>query len=147
MLDFPTLDRFLEEIRDNQYDVIGITSIIPNQHKVKKMCELVRHYQPNAEIVIGGHIANMPNLREQIDADHVVRGEGVAWFRRYLGESTRTAHPPPRGQFRPRHAEHGRQGERCAGRRGRRADSFGRLPVGLQLLLDLGHVRRQGQVF
>jgi hypothetical protein len=88
LLDFPTLDRFLDELRDNQYDVIGITSIIPNQHKVKKMCELIRHYQPNAKIVIGGHIANVPDLHEQIDADYIVRGEGVAWFRRYLGEST-----------------------------------------------------------
>ncbi len=88
LLDFPTFDRFLDEIRTNQYDVIGITSIIPNEAKVKKMCELIRQYQPQAEIVIGGHIANIPDLRTRIDADHVVRGEGVAWFRRYLGEST-----------------------------------------------------------
>jgi hypothetical protein len=88
LLDFPTLDRFLDELRDNQYDVIGITSIIPNEQKVKKMCELIRHYQPQAEIVIGGHIANIPDLHRKIDADHIVRGEGVAWFRHYLGEST-----------------------------------------------------------
>ncbi len=88
LLDFPTLDRFLAEIRDKQYDVIGITSIIPNEDKVKKMCALIRRYQPHAQIVIGGHIANIPDLRERIDADHVVRGEGVAWFRHYLGEST-----------------------------------------------------------
>ncbi len=88
LLDFPTFDRFLDEIRTNRYDVIGITSIIPNEAKVKKMCELIRDYQPQAEIVIGGHIANIPDLRSRIDADHVVRGEGVAWFRRYLGEST-----------------------------------------------------------
>ena len=88
LLDFPTFDRFVEEIRDRQYDVIGITSIIPNEGKVKKMCELIRRYQPQAQIVIGGHIANVPNLREKIDADHIVRGEGVAWFRRYLGEAT-----------------------------------------------------------
>ena len=75
--------------------MIGITSIIPNEAKVKKMCELIRDYQPQAEIVIGGHIANIPDLRSKIDADHVVRGEGVAWFRRYLGESTDRAirHP------------------------------------------------------
>ena len=88
LLDFPTLDRFLDELRDNEYDVIGITSIIPNEQKVKKMCELIRHYQPHAQIVIGGHIANIPDLRKKIDADYVVRGEGVAWFRHYLGEST-----------------------------------------------------------
>ena len=66
--------------------MIGITSIIPNLVKVKKMCELIRQYQPNATIVVGGHIANMPDLAERIDADHVVKGEGVRWFRRFLGE-------------------------------------------------------------
>jgi len=87
VLDFPTMDRFIQEIRDNQYDVIGITSIITNLFKVKKMCELIRQYQPGAKIVVGGHIANVPDLSCQIDADHVVHGEGVQWFRRYLGES------------------------------------------------------------
>ena len=86
VLDFPTLDRFIAEISTQQYDVIGITSIIPNVYKVKKMCELIRHYQPQATIVVGGHIANMPDLKERIDADHLVRGEGVRWFRRFLGE-------------------------------------------------------------
>ena len=28
--DFPTLDRFTEELRTRQYDVVGISSIIPN---------------------------------------------------------------------------------------------------------------------
>ena len=86
VLDFPVLDRFIEEIRTRQYDVIGITSIIPNMLKVKKMCELIRQYQPDAVIVIGGHIANVPDLGERIDADYIVKGEGVRWFRQYLGE-------------------------------------------------------------
>ena len=30
MLDFPTLDRFSEEIRQESYDVIGISGILPN---------------------------------------------------------------------------------------------------------------------
>jgi radical SAM superfamily enzyme YgiQ (UPF0313 family) len=87
LLDFPSLDRFIEELQSRQYDVIGISSIMPNQLKVKKMCELIRQYQPNATIVVGGHIANMPDLDERIDADHIVKGEGVRWFRAYLGES------------------------------------------------------------
>ena len=33
LLDFPTLDRFTEEIRDHRYDVVGISSIIPNCSK------------------------------------------------------------------------------------------------------------------
>ena len=87
LLDFPTLDRFIEEIRTQQYDIVGISSIVPNVFKVKKMCELIRRYLPNATIVIGGHIANVPDLADRIDADHIVRGEGVRWFRRFLGEN------------------------------------------------------------
>ncbi len=86
MLDFPTLDRFIEELRTNEYDVIGISSIIPNQLKVRKMCELIREYQPNATIVVGGHVANIPDLADRIDADHIVKGEGVRWFQRFLGD-------------------------------------------------------------
>lgn len=86
LLDFPTLDRFIEEIRDNDYDVVGITSIPLNVMKVKKMCELVREHLPHATIVIGGHIANVPGIDRTIDADHIVRGDGVRWFRDYLGQ-------------------------------------------------------------
>ncbi|MEN6459676.1 MAG: cobalamin-dependent protein [Thermoguttaceae bacterium] len=86
LLDFPTLDRFVEELRTRQYDIIGISSIIPNIYKVAKMCELIRQYQPEAKIVVGGHIANISDLAKRIDADYIVRGEGVRWYRRYLGE-------------------------------------------------------------
>ena len=86
VLDFPVLERFISEIRDNQYDVVGISGITPNLPRVRKMCELVRRYLPRAAIVVGGHIANIPDLDERIDADHIVKGEGVRWFRRFLGE-------------------------------------------------------------
>ena len=86
LLDFPTLERFTEEIRGNHYDVVGISSIIPNIFKVKEMCKLVRRYLPRATIVVGGHIANIPDLHARIDADYVVKGEGVRWFRGFLGE-------------------------------------------------------------
>ena len=50
------------------------------------MCRLIRLHQPRATIVIGGHITNYNDLGKFIDADHIVRGEGIAWFRRYLGQ-------------------------------------------------------------
>ena len=87
LLDFPTLDRFVEEIQANHYDVVGISRIIPNVLKVSKMCELVRRYQPQATIVVGGHVAAVPDLDERIDADQIVKGEGVRWFRGFLGEA------------------------------------------------------------
>lgn len=86
VLDFPTLDRFIQELQTRSYDIIGITAIPPNILKVKKMCALIRQYQPHAVIVVGGHLANVPNLDRELDADQIVRGEGVRWFRRFLGE-------------------------------------------------------------
>lgn len=84
LLDFPDLDRFISQIKDNQYDVVGISGIVPNLGKVKKMCNLIRTYQPGATIVIGGHIAAKSDLKECIEADYIVKGDGVAWFRRFL---------------------------------------------------------------
>ncbi len=86
LLDFPSLDRFTSEIRSRRYDIVGISSITTNVLKVKRMCELVRQHQPAAAIVVGGHVANLPDLEERVDADWIVRGEGVQWFRRFLGE-------------------------------------------------------------
>ncbi len=90
LLDFPTRRRFIQELQSRQYDIIGISSIWPNIRKVRKMCEWIRYYQPKAVIVVGGHIANVLDLGEKIDADIVVQGEGVRWFRRYLGEDENT---------------------------------------------------------
>jgi radical SAM superfamily enzyme YgiQ (UPF0313 family) len=96
LLDFPDLERFTEEIGNNRYDIIGISAIIPNVGKVKKMCELIRRHQPRATIVIGGHIANLAGLPDRISADHIVKGDGVSWFRRYLGQDDQAAIKHPR---------------------------------------------------
>ncbi len=95
LLDFPTLDQFIQEIKDNQYDIIGISSIIPNVGKVRKMCSAIRQHQPRCTIVVGGHVSNLPDAAERIDADYIVRGEGISWFRRFLGqdESEPVKHP------------------------------------------------------
>lgn len=95
LLDFPTLSRFTEEIQKHSYDIVGISSIIPNIGKVKKMCELVRKYLPKAAIVVGGHIASMPDIHKIIDADYVVKGDGISWFRKFLGQDDSAAVKPP----------------------------------------------------
>lgn len=96
LLDFPQKDRFIAEITRHAYDVVGISAIIPNLEKVKRMCQLIREHQPQAEIVIGGHVANLPSLDEHVEADHVVRGEGVRWFRHYLGDNVERPIKHPR---------------------------------------------------
>ncbi|MDP3235774.1 MAG: cobalamin-dependent protein [Myxococcales bacterium] len=88
LLDFPTRQRFIEELRTERYDVIGLGGIPPNLGKVKEMCALIREHQPHARIVVGGHVASVPGLEQLIDADHIVRGEGVAWFREFLGDDS-----------------------------------------------------------
>jgi len=86
ILDFPPLDRFIHEIATKTYDVIGISAIIPNLGKVQKMCREIRRHQPGATIVVGGHVAGLDGLADLIDADHICKGDGIRWFRRFLGQ-------------------------------------------------------------
>ena len=96
VLDFPTRKRFARELQKNQYDMVGISSIIVNVGKVREMCKMVRQLSPTSVIVVGGHVAAIPGIEGMIDADHIVKGEGIAWMREYLGEDVGRAivHPP-----------------------------------------------------
>jgi radical SAM superfamily enzyme YgiQ (UPF0313 family) len=86
VLDFPTKEAFERELTAHRYDVVGISSIIVNVGKVREMCRMVRKLSPGSEIVVGGHVAAIPGLNRMIDADHIVRGDGISWMRRHLGE-------------------------------------------------------------
>jgi radical SAM superfamily enzyme YgiQ (UPF0313 family) len=88
VLDFPTREKFADELKANHYDIVGISSIIVNVGKVAEMCRMVRELSPESAIVVGGHVAALPDLAERVDADHIVRGDGIAWMRAYLGEDT-----------------------------------------------------------
>lgn len=86
VLDFPTRQRFVQELTSHSYDVVGLTSIIVNVGKVREMCRLIRLHSPQSTIVVGGHVTAIPGIERLIDADHIVKGEGVAWLRGFLGE-------------------------------------------------------------
>lgn len=86
VLDFPTRDRFIRELTTHGYDIVGITGIIVNLGKVRELCRLVRQHAPRATVVVGGHVTAIPGIEHEIDADHIVKGEGVAWLRAFLGE-------------------------------------------------------------
>ena len=96
VLDFPTRESFVRELTSHAYDIVGISSIIVNLGKVREMCRIIRSLSPQTAIVVGGHVAALPGLQNMIDADHIVKGEGIAWMRRYLGEDERAPiqHPP-----------------------------------------------------
>lgn len=93
LLDFPTREAFAKELSANSYDIVGISSIIVNIGKVREMCRMVRTLSPRSVIVVGGHVSAIPGIERMIDADHIVRGDGVAWMRGFLGED---AHAPIR---------------------------------------------------
>ena len=95
LLDFPTRERFVQELEAHAYDVVGISGIIVNFGKVREMCRLVRKHSPQSTLVVGGHVAAIPGIERLLDADHIVKGEGIRWFREFLGEPVDAAisHP------------------------------------------------------
>jgi len=48
LLDFPSRERFIEEIKAHRYDLVAISAIPPNFLKVEEMCRLVRLHFPEA---------------------------------------------------------------------------------------------------
>lgn len=101
VLDFPTRERFVEELEAHRYDIVGISGIVVNIGKVREMCRLVRRHSPESTIVVGGHVANVPGIGRSVDADHIVAGEGIRWFRAFLGDRVDApiVHPPIRSSF------------------------------------------------
>ncbi len=145
VLDFPTRKAFAHELTTNRYDVVGISAIIVNVLKVREMCRMVRELSPHSVIVVGGHVAAIPGLDAMIDADHIVRGEGISWMRRYLGEDENAPirHPAIVSGLQTRI-----MGVRFPQRNRHRRDhhSVGRLPHGMQLLHHVRLLWRQRKV-
>ncbi len=86
VLDFPSLDQFIEEVRKG-YDYIGISFIVPNLKKAQKMARLIREHAPRTRIILGGHGVNIPGIESLVEQDHLCRGEGVRFLRNLFGEN------------------------------------------------------------
>ena len=86
VLDFPSRRRFEREVRRGRYDMVGISFIATNRDKAREMAPVVRRFAPTAEIILGGHGAAVEGVEHDIDCDHVVKGEGITWMRRHLGQ-------------------------------------------------------------
>ncbi|MBI3492103.1 MAG: cobalamin B12-binding domain-containing protein [Acidobacteria bacterium] len=101
VLDFPTRERFVAELASHRYDIVGISGIVVNVGKVREMCRLVRQHSPASTIVVGGHVTAIPGLDRMLDADYVVKGEGIRWLREFVGEPVDRpiVHPAIRSSF------------------------------------------------
>lgn len=95
ILEWPTLKMFEQELR-NGYDYVGISFIMPNFLKAKRMAELVREVSPRSKIILGGFGTMIEDVEHTIESDYICRGEGIRFMRRLLGESPnfKFKHPP-----------------------------------------------------
>jgi radical SAM superfamily enzyme YgiQ (UPF0313 family) len=88
VLDFPSWDEFTNEIDGGDYTHVGISFIVPNALKAKKMAEYIRAKFPRIKILLGGHGTAIPEIQALVPCDDICHGEGVSWLRKYFGEDT-----------------------------------------------------------
>lgn len=89
ILDFPSWRRFKEELKKG-YTHIGISFIMPNVFKARRMARYIRERHPEMKIILGGYGTVLPDLQEMVPHDAACRGEGVRWLREYFGENPET---------------------------------------------------------
>lgn len=85
VLQYPSKREFIKELKKG-YDYVGISFIMALMHKMKEMVALIREHAPNSKIVLGGYGTVLKDDVLKPYADFICREEGVAYFRRLLGE-------------------------------------------------------------
>lgn len=85
VLQYPSKKELIRELKKG-YDYVGISFIMAVMHKMKETVALIREHAPNAKIVLGGYGTVLKDDVLKPYADYICREEGVAFFRRLLGE-------------------------------------------------------------
>jgi radical SAM superfamily enzyme YgiQ (UPF0313 family) len=85
VLQYPSERELIKELKKG-YDYVGISFIMALIHKMKEAVALIRKYAPQSQIVLGGYGTVLKDDVLLPYADHICRGEGVAFFRQLLGE-------------------------------------------------------------
>ena len=85
VLQYPSKRELISELKKG-YDYVGISFIMALMHKMKETVALIRQYSPHSKIVLGGYGTVLKDEELKPYADHSCREEGVAYFRRLLGE-------------------------------------------------------------
>ena len=86
VLQYPSKRELIRELKKG-YDYVGVSFLMAVMHKMKETVALIRQYAPNSKIVLGGYGTVLKDEVLKPYADHICREEGVAFFRRLLGES------------------------------------------------------------
>lgn len=90
LLEYPRWKDFTKEV-DKKYAIIGISAFPVHLDSVMKMCEYIREVSPESKILLGSYAAQAFSAKYDEETqkkyvDNVVLGEGVEYFRKYLGE-------------------------------------------------------------
>jgi hypothetical protein len=85
VLQFPSRREFIRELKRG-YDYVGFTFVMALIHDLREMVALVRKYAPDTKIVLGGYGTTLTDEELAPYGDYICREEGVAYFRRLLGE-------------------------------------------------------------
>jgi Fe-S oxidoreductase len=83
VLEYPSEQEYVAELKKG-WDYVGITFVIKGFGKAAKMISLARKHAPHAKIVLGGFGTALHNV-EELGADALCKGEGVAFMRHLLG--------------------------------------------------------------
>ncbi|MEW6304791.1 MAG: hypothetical protein AB1705_15055 [Verrucomicrobiota bacterium] len=85
VLQYPSKRELIRELKKG-YDYVGVTFLMAVMHKMKETVALIRKYAPNSKIVLGGYGTVLKDDVLKPYGDYICREEGVAFFRRLLGE-------------------------------------------------------------
>jgi radical SAM superfamily enzyme YgiQ (UPF0313 family) len=86
VLQYPSKRELIRELKKG-YDYVGISFLMAVMHKMKEAVALIRKYSPHSKIVLGGYGTILKDEELKPYGDYICREEGVAFFRRLLGES------------------------------------------------------------
>jgi radical SAM superfamily enzyme YgiQ (UPF0313 family) len=85
VLQYPSKRELIKELKKG-YDFVGVSFLMAVMHKMKETVALIRQYAPQSKIVLGGYGTILKDEVLLPYADYICREEGVAFFRRLLGE-------------------------------------------------------------
>ena len=85
VLQYPSKKELIRELKKG-YDYVGISFVMALMHKLKETVAVIREHAPNTKIVLGGYGTILKDEELRPYADYICREEGVAYFRRLLGE-------------------------------------------------------------
>src|ERR1051325_1265943 len=85
VLQYPSDSELIRELKKG-YDYVGVSFLMAVMHKMKETVALIRKYSPQSKIVLGGYGTVLKDEVLKPYGDYICREEGVAYFRRLLGE-------------------------------------------------------------